>query len=576
MAFGSSAHVPHPQSILNDGVIKHYDTFSAAQAVIGKINIGTTVYIEDRLGYFKCVAYSSPDGYSKVDGDGSTKMFLLSDLQTPTVELEFAARNFGIIGDGSDESAAWQAFALFSISKGAVSSVASGDFYIASGIDLTSASISAGFRLIGAGSGLTRIYTDQAIDIFTGKEKIDIKGIYFEQTGTRATGKVFTTPSTAQAAYCNFEDITIKNFRYGFLFRYSLWNSFKNIRIYNTACGFRFARNNDMTNQTNPEATGGWNVTGGWFHNQLSFDNILIGGGDGDGHYDGEVGIWGSLSGASLNNVTCQNQRTDGSSNVVLPAGVKGTSFYFEGGKDDGTQLGRGIKMDICYSEFSQNALIVKNVLSVQMNGGYIQGGANSGVAQNNMIDIEGSTVIVRGVTGFGYWGTLVTLTNPNFGSYGNPCALISEGDLPGTGVGANSIGSDCFLSTSGVYCDETGILKIGAGHINANEDAGFFISDDTQAGLSFSTTSKRVLPCGPDGSSDDAAVTMGAVGNRFLQAYFRDGIILGTETKITFNNGSPEGVVTAGPGSLCLNLAGGPPYQKSSGSGNTGWVIMT
>jgi hypothetical protein len=41
-------------------------------------------------------------------------------------------------------------------------------------------------------------------------------------------------------------------------------------------------------------------------------------------------------------------------------------------------------------------------------------------------------------------------------------------------------------------------------------------------------------------------------------------------------SNGSPEGVITASPGALCLNLAGGATtsmYVKESGSSNTGWV---
>lgn len=44
----------------------------------------------------------------------------------------------------------------------------------------------------------------------------------------------------------------------------------------------------------------------------------------------------------------------------------------------------------------------------------------------------------------------------------------------------------------------------------------------------------------------------------------------------ITVGAGSPEGVVTAGPGSLFLNTSGGSGaslYVKESGSGNTGWV---
>jgi len=48
------------------------------------------------------------------------------------------------------------------------------------------------------------------------------------------------------------------------------------------------------------------------------------------------------------------------------------------------------------------------------------------------------------------------------------------------------------------------------------------------------------------------------------------------TSPGIYQNAGSPEGVVTARPGSLCLNSSGGAGvslYVKESGTGNTGWV---
>lgn len=49
-----------------------------------------------------------------------------------------------------------------------------------------------------------------------------------------------------------------------------------------------------------------------------------------------------------------------------------------------------------------------------------------------------------------------------------------------------------------------------------------------------------------------------------------------GTACHIYSGNGSPESVITAEPGSLYLNSAGGAStsvYVKESGSGNTGWI---
>lgn len=47
----------------------------------------------------------------------------------------------------------------------------------------------------------------------------------------------------------------------------------------------------------------------------------------------------------------------------------------------------------------------------------------------------------------------------------------------------------------------------------------------------------------------------------------------------ITYHTTSPEGVIAAPPGSLCLSTAGGAnttAYVKRSGTGNTGWVFIT
>jgi hypothetical protein len=45
---------------------------------------------------------------------------------------------------------------------------------------------------------------------------------------------------------------------------------------------------------------------------------------------------------------------------------------------------------------------------------------------------------------------------------------------------------------------------------------------------------------------------------------------------KVRWGTGSPEGVVTANPGTLYLNRSGGAAttlYVKESGTGDTGWV---
>lgn len=49
---------------------------------------------------------------------------------------------------------------------------------------------------------------------------------------------------------------------------------------------------------------------------------------------------------------------------------------------------------------------------------------------------------------------------------------------------------------------------------------------------------------------------------------------VLPNGTVIFDGSGSPEGVVTAPPGSLYSDIAG-PTYQKVAGAGNTGWYRL-
>lgn len=63
------------------------------------------------------------------------------------------------------------------------------------------------------------------------------------------------------------------------------------------------------------------------------------------------------------------------------------------------------------------------------------------------------------------------------------------------------------------------------------------------------------------------SAVAFRVVGDRIL---IRD------NTAILPGTGTPEGVVTANPGSLFQRTDNGTIYRKGSGTGNTGWVLMT
>ena len=44
----------------------------------------------------------------------------------------------------------------------------------------------------------------------------------------------------------------------------------------------------------------------------------------------------------------------------------------------------------------------------------------------------------------------------------------------------------------------------------------------------------------------------------------------------LTSRAGTPEGFITAGRGSICANTTAGNLWMKFTGSGNTGWKLVT
>lgn len=315
---------------------------------------------------------------------------------------EFSVSDFGAVGNGTtDDSAAIQAAVDAAKAVNGTVVFDAKTYYVASGIDLRS---STGVNLRGAGRQGTVITTDNDIVVFTVFQYVTIQDLRIMQTGTAGTGKAIATTSTTQAFFCTFERLTIDDFKFGFLFRYSLWVAFRDLRIDGCTCGIRMARNNDWENQTNPDAAAGWNISGGWFHNQISVDNVLIQG--------GEVGVWASCMGTTFNNLTCQQQDTDGATNSVLPSGQVGTGVWVEGGTAAGTGGGRGFNVVFVnyYTEVTRKSLKVNDLREVSVLGWFAQGNT-SGSPYDEVLEADNVNVYVRNSTGQDYWTNTVVLT---------------------------------------------------------------------------------------------------------------------------------------------------------------------
>ena len=352
------------------------------------------------------------------------------------VEGRINGKFFGAKGDGAghDDTSFIQAAITYIASNGGALFYPEGDYYVTSTITIPEISgpffSEEGVTVEGEHRTKTRFFTDQDITVFIQPDYTIFKNFTVNQFGTTGTGVAFF--SSEQIRFCTWEGVDVQNMEYGFLFRFTLWLAFRDVYVTGTTCGFRFARvgtnKATMTDQTNPSSIASWNTSTGWFNNQLSFDNVLCNG--------GEVGIWGSMMGASINNVTCQNQLTDGTSNDVLPTSQKGTGIWIEGG-GTATDTFNNVITNY-YVEDTLNPLVVKEHDSLVVNGWFVQG-ITGGVS---MLDIDSSSITISGQT-----GQSAGFTNRILG---NDSKICSSGVLVASGASDNL--TNCKLTESGTF----------------------------------------------------------------------------------------------------------------------------
>lgn len=341
-----------------------------------------------------------------------------------------SVKDFGAVGDGvTDDTDAIQAAidAVRAVNGGTVYFPV-GTYLVSSTIDLHQGS-AINLVIQGAGRGATTITTTADIVVFQHAEALVFCDFSIIQNGTVKTGRAFSTSTDKQAAYCVYERIVVNNFKYGIWWRYSLWNSVRNVQFNSCGVGVKASRNAFPDDQTNPSAPGAWNVEPGFFHNQNSFENVLCNG--------GEAGIWGTFNGAVFNNVTCQLQTSStGASNVALPVGMQGTGLWLQGSDDAvGDRFGsQGNLISNYYGEFTRQPLVLDRC-QVRLDSFYIQGGPSSNkypqgllIRYNSIIDGQGcaasgsdwfdnrivaSDSIIRGPIGAGaVYGNISSLTN--------------------------------------------------------------------------------------------------------------------------------------------------------------------
>jgi hypothetical protein len=375
-----------------DGVYQQKDTYSVSGATI---NFSTA---PPNLSGIEVVTFSiaslgtvdsSNVSYNQ-GGAGAVNTSVQAKLQESV-----SVKDFGATGDGvTDDTAAIQAAITYlDTLGGGTIHVPRGEYIISSTLDFRTASpANTGWRLIGENREDCIFSTSQDIVLISHAEEFHIEHMTLQQTGTTKTGIGLATPTTKQSAYGMVSNVWFKNFAFGIWWRYSIWNSIRDVATKSCGVGIRLSRNEykDQANANNG-APGGWNLAPGFFQNVNTLDNVLFDG--------GEVGLWASPTCLVMNNVTSQGQNEDGSANTVAPVGVAGTGFWLQNNGNNTSKFGViGNVGNGIYTEYTRQPIVCEYV-DLIINGGYFQGGTNP-APYPQVVKATGSTVELNNCSG--------------------------------------------------------------------------------------------------------------------------------------------------------------------------------
>lgn len=362
-------------------LVDHVASTIAADLQAGKVTVHQGATREE---------LAAPSGSSLIgflqDGIGAVVRWILDKLRESV-----SPEDFGAVGDGIvNDSAAYQRAVTHCVKKKRKLYLPN-KYRLDDPIDCAPDGIRTGLTMQGSGMAAGQITTSYDGILFKHCERLIVYDLQVIKLGGPGnSSQAFATPNNIQAARCAWRNVDAVGFMYGFIQRYSIWNTWDNVVTTNCTCGFRFVRNDDMYNQENPVATTIWNLFGGWFHNQNTFTNVTCEG--------GEVGVYGSLQGAVFDGITTQNQKASAGGNKVLPIGEPGTGIWLDAGKSSPTDLGWNNEINGFYSEGTERPLHFIDQRSVSVNTYFTQGGSNANPypcilrANNSKVDISGGT----------------------------------------------------------------------------------------------------------------------------------------------------------------------------------------
>ena len=328
---------------------------------------GDYVDISDRgMGRFTYMSGQANNGFNIVQAHGGLSLVL-------QVERPVNIKTFGCIGDyngttGTNNSPALQAIIDYLAPLGGGELyVPFGRYHLQEGIDWATGQFKI-FKMTGETVIFTTFETDQDIVMFT-HDGVTFENFSMLQNGGHQNSRALSTPTDTQTLHTTYDKLFITGFKFGVWWRFSIWNTIKNCVFRDNLCGMKFSRNPFPDDQSNPAATAPWNTLGGggFFHNENTFENNLIIG--------GEVGVYGTLHTCTFNGITCQDQKiASTANNKVLPVGLQGVGMYLQNSGFDSSSFGAsGNTINTLYTEVTSQPMITEYV-GLSLGSCFVQG----------------------------------------------------------------------------------------------------------------------------------------------------------------------------------------------------------
>lgn len=405
-------------------------------------------------------------------------------------------QNFGgVIGNATANTTAFNDFAEAVEDTGfGKLKIPYGTWEINDAVDLAPNSLATGMEIEGDHKEYSLITVNGDIAMFTHGSGLKVRNLGFRQLGTSGTGRAFSTTSTGEASYCSYEACDFYDFKFGILHRKSIWNSFRNLGLFECKAGIRLARNDSYTDQTNPNASSGWNT--GWYNNQIVFDNIVV-----DGGGSGEVGIWAAGMGLTLNTVTVQGLDGTGGSNVVLPSGEVATGIWLDGGQTSDMSW-NNVLLNI-YAENTRRPLKFVDQRHVLVDGFFLQGSA-VGTPFEYGVHLVNATATLQAVTGQDYFENMAKLESSS----------TLYGRLPGFGTVSNYDAD----STSDYYNNEHQVesftKKFTFSKTDSSTTTTFTVPVDFQDTTSYRVTINGYTDSSPDSNKRQVAYDISRINS--------------------------------------------------------------